>query len=217
VAREEDEWPDKAEYFLKLYAIDTAHARLQVRKLMRALDAEALEVLRVARRLETRMMDYPPSEQYAGPAILARLGNKFTKRHVDLAELVDLAPRLSRLSKSWYAQGGKLLDGVEQLRIDLALYEHQLAAFQGPRKRGAGGRSVSIAWAYLIQAAVRLNATDEEVAQYLVRAGFIPPHEIDILRLKETIGKHRWRRRRRLQEREQPRDKTKTREPVSSR
>lgn len=208
----DDDWRYAIDHFLAMYALDSAHSRLQARKLVRGLEREALEVFRVARRLEWTGVKEPPTQLKAS-AILARLGEEFQKRHIDLArlDLDDLdMPELNRrqgdASRRWYRQGGKLLAGVEHLNYSLSLYERHHEAI-----RGTSGRSRSIAWDHLMGVAESLRATDDEVAQQLVRVRFVQPHEIDVLRLKESIKKHRLRRQ------ERKRDKTKVRKAISSR
>jgi hypothetical protein len=188
--------------FRDLLRLETRTARRQVRKLMLALDREALMIFKVARRLEAPGVtpkNYDRLRVYHGRAgIVARLREDLAERHVALAHLDDLDERIGALSKHWCRQGGMILDRVEMLRVNLAAYEWQLSAI----RRRPGGRAPSVAWDYLVSRQEQRGLSDEEVMRSLVRVGYAADQEVSRISLQENIRKHRQRRAARLGERD---------------
>jgi hypothetical protein len=201
--RPAEAWSVVVAYFQRMSPLETETARRLIRRLMFALDREALAIFKVGRRLEdpdVTPRGYDKLRVHHGrAAIVDRLREEdFADRHVALAQLDDLYDRVGLLSRHWYAQGGMILDSVASLRVSLELYEFQLGKIRRPpgenkprgRKRG---RKPSVAWHFLIGEQVRRGLSDEEVARSLARAGYIADQEGPRRSLQESIRKRRAR------------------------
>jgi hypothetical protein len=197
-----EEWSEVVDSFREMLQLESKTARRQALRLMRALEGEALAIFKVARRLEDPAVtpkDYDKLRaHHARSAIVDRLRQGFAEKHVALAHLDDLYERIGLLSKHWYRQGGTILDRVEALRVNLALYEWRLKTI----RRHSGGRAPSVAWDFLVAEQAQRGLSDEEVMKSLVRVGHIADQEINRLLLQENIKKHRQRRKARLNERD---------------
>ncbi len=179
----EEKWRRTIDFFLVLRTLGSAASRRRADKLAEALEREALDVFRVARRLENEL---PPvldlkerAVEHGRPSIVARLRD-FTKRHVDLAQLDDLDEQLGRSAASWYRQGGLLLDALERVRAHVAAYEY-VDAQRPPDEPG------TVAWSYLTAEAVRWGASDGEVAQRLADAGYVQDDRDMIRRIDRAL------------------------------
>jgi hypothetical protein len=203
-----EEWREAVDRFRELLQLETRTARRQVRRLMLALDREALMIFKVARQLEDPSVtpkNYDRLRVYHGRSgIVARLREDLAERHVALAHLDDLDERIGAVSTHWYRQGGMILDRVEMLRVGLAVYEWQLRAI----RRRPGGRAPSVAWDFLVEEQERRGLSDEEVMRSLVRVGYAADQEVSRISLQENIRKHRQRLRARLRARLKTRDTT---------
>ena len=185
----EDTWRRTIDVFFVLRSLGSAVSRRRAEKLAKALDQEALDVLRVARRLENA---FPPVlyldeliTKHSRSAIVTRLRD-YTKRHVDFAQLDDLGAQIGRDVASWYSQGGQLLDAAERVRTNLAVYEY----VDVHRPEGEPG---TVAWSYLIEQAKRWGVSDGELARRLKDTGDTSA-ESDVFHLKDNVKKHRLRR-----------------------
>lgn len=192
-----EEWRESLDYFMQMIPLESKTARRQVRRLMHALDQEALEILRIARRLEDP--GFTPKDydwlrrRYGRSEIVKQLGRSFAGEHLALAELSDLDDRVGYLSKHWRGQGGMLLDCVESLRVGVALYEFEVDRLAHTERKGPG-RGRSIAWNYLVREQHRWDLSDEKVMESLLRVGFLAANESNRLLLQDRIKKHRLRR-----------------------
>ena len=164
-------------------------SRRRAEKLAKALDLEALDIFRVARRLENA---FPPVlyldeliTKHSRTSIVAKLRD-YTKRHVDFAQLDDLDAQIGHDAASWYRQGGQLLDAAERVRTNLAVYEY----VDVHRPEGESG---TVAWSYLIEQAKKWGVSDGELARRLKDAGDTDA-ESDVFHLKDNVKKHRLRR-----------------------
>lgn len=175
---------------------------------MLALDREALAIFKVARQLEDPSVTPKDFDKLCARhgwlGIAARLRDDFAEKQVAIAYLDHLDERIGALSRHWYRQGGMILDRVEMLRVNLAVYEWQLRWI----RRRPGGRAPSVAWDFLIEEQERRGLSDEDVMRSLVRAGYAADQEVSRLSLQENIRKHRQRRAARLRERLKKRDRT---------
>lgn len=171
--------------FLELGSIA---ARRLADKLADTLDQEALEALRIARRLETTYSDddmNPRRIRHRRTAIIGRLREFGTL--VNLARLDALADPIGEESADWHRQGMLLLDAAEGVRGHLIIYEG--AASMRPKDEQG-----TVAWGYLIQHQYRWGISDEELATLLASAGFVRDDERSIANLTESVSKHRARR-----------------------
>lgn len=177
------------ELFLVLRALGSAARRREGEKLAKALDHEALDIFRVARRLQDRRAQDASLEELATnhglSSILERLDD-FAPRLVQLARLTDLGDQLGRGSESWYQQGALLLDAADRLRADITFYEITAAA-RPPNERG------TVAWSYLVEEAKRWGLTNEQLARRLKDVGYVRTDD-DFFDLTENVKKHRQRR-----------------------
>ena len=201
--------------FLWLVRLESKKIRLQVLKLVDALEAEALDVFRVGRGLERNPWAFPSkftpkfvhAEQeelitrlraqlaakltrYGRGDIVTNLRAKFASEHVDLADTDSLDAKLDRTPQRWYRQGLLLLDCADTLSTHLAIYEYQLIR----RRRNQGGRAPSAAHAFLAEQQIKFDYSDEYVTRSLVEAGFIRGHTTFVANYQENvIKKHRLR------------------------
>lgn len=178
--------------FLELSKLESKKIRLQVLELVNALEREALDVFRLARRLERKTWTDPKElARHGRPEIVQRLRAKFPSEHVDLARVDTLDEQLDPLLPSrWYHQGGLLLDCAEALNVHVAVYEYQLVH----RRRHDGGRAPSVAHDYLATEQQRFSRSDEQVTQSLADIGFITSRETFVAHFRENvIKKHRLR------------------------
>lgn len=182
-------WRGTYGLFLVLLALNSAARRRQAEKLAKALDHEALDVFRVARRLQDQRPQDGALEELIDNhgllSILERLAD-FTPRLVLLARLEDLDEQLGRNSESWYQQGALLLDAADRVRADITFYEYT-AASRPPDEPG------TVAWSYLIEEARRLGFTDAQLARRLKDTGYVRTED-DFFALAENVKKHRQRR-----------------------
>jgi hypothetical protein len=156
--------------FLELSKLESKKIRLQVLQLVDALESEALDVFRLARRLERKLWNDPARLKSHGRAeIVQHLRAKFASEHVDLALVDTLDEQLDPLPAHWYRQGGLLLDCAEALNVHVAAYEYQLVN----RRRHDGGRAPSVAHDYLAAEQQRFGKSDEQVTQSLVDVGWL--------------------------------------------
>ena len=80
-------------------------------QLVDALESEALDVFRLARRLERGTWTDPDKlARHGRSEVVQRLRAKFASEHVDLASVDTLDEQLDPLPAHWYRQGGLLLD-----------------------------------------------------------------------------------------------------------
>ena len=141
-----EDWRRVLKGFTELLPLESKADRRQVRRLMQALDGEALEVFRIARRLETPFMIPMKFDdlraRYGRTEVHKRLSRSFTGTQVKLARLDKLDERVGQLHTDWYRQGGVILDRVEALRVSVELYEDLLTR----TPRNTSGRGRSVAW-----------------------------------------------------------------------
>lgn len=131
--------------FLSFLALGSIDSRALAAKFADALDQEALESLRIARRLEMTHSEEdmaPRRLRHGGVKILGRL-RKFG-RLVDLVRLDTLLDPIGDESANWYHQGLVLLDAGDSIRTQVTIYEGAAAM----RAKDAQG---TVAWGYLIQ------------------------------------------------------------------
>lgn len=185
----EDTWRRTFEVFFVLRSLGSTASRQRAEKLAKALDQEALDVLRVARRLENV---FPPVlyldeliKKHSRLEIVTRFRD-YTKRHVDFARLDDLDAQIGRDPASWYRQGGQLLDAAERVRTNLAVYEY--VDLHRPEDEPG-----TVAWSYLIEQAKKWGVSDGELARRLKDTGDTGA-ESDVFHLKDNVKKHRLRR-----------------------
>lgn len=178
----EEEWRRTIDFFLVLRTLGSGASRRRAEKLAEALEHEALDVFRVARRLENTL---PPvldlkerAVEHGRPSIVARLRD-FTKRHVDLAQLDDLDEQIGRSSASWYRQGGLLLDAAERVRSNVAAYEYVDV-------RRPSDEPGTVAWSYLTAEAKRWSASDGEVARRLKAARYVRTQDMSALMMTSS-------------------------------
>jgi hypothetical protein len=183
---------DALRMFLELSKLESKKVRLQVLRLVDALEGEALDVFKLARRLERKLWNNPATlKSYGRAEIVQRLRAKFPSEHVDLALADTLDEQLGPLPKDWYRQGTLLLDCAETASVHVAVYEYELIHL----RRYAGGRAPSVAYDYLAAEQQRFGKSDEEVTGSLVYVGFLPSRETYVAQFRENvIKKHRARR-----------------------
>jgi len=177
--------------FLELSKLESKKIRLQVLQLVDALEGEALDVFRLARRLERKLWNDPAVLKNHGRAeIVKRLRARFASDHVALARVDTLDEQLDPLPAHWYRQGSLLLDCAEALNVHVAAYEYQLVH----RREHDGGRAPSVAHDYLAAEQQRFGKSDEQVTQSLADVGFITSRETFMAHFRENvIKKHRLR------------------------
>jgi hypothetical protein len=177
--------------FLELSKLESKKIRLQALKLVDALESEALDVFRLARRLERGTWTDPRELGRHGQSeVVRRLRAKFATEHGDLALVDTLDEQLGPLPVHWHRQGGLLLDCAETLNAHVAVYEYQLVH----QRRHDGGRAPSVARDYLAAEQQRFGRSDEQVTQSLVDADFITGRETFVAHFRENvIKKHRLR------------------------
>lgn len=171
--------------FLKSGSIES---RALATKFAEALDQEALEALRIARRLETIYSEEdmaPRLIRHRRATILARL-RKFGAL-VGLVRLDALLDPIGEESAVWYHQGLVLLDAGDSIRNQVIVYEGAAAL----RSKDAQG---TVAWGYLIQHQRQWGLSHRDLAALLARAGFVPDDPHRIAKLATTIRKHNERR-----------------------
>jgi hypothetical protein len=180
-----------------LAKLESKKIRLQVLRLVEALEREALDAFRLARNLERAPWTDPAElARYGRAQIVGRLREKFASEHVGLADTATLDEQLEPLPVSWYRQGALLLDCANTLNVHVAAYEYRLAHL----RQNDGGRAPSVAHDYLAAEQHHFGLDDERVTQSLVSVGFIPDRETFIAQFRENvIKKHRlrWRKRHR--------------------
>lgn len=192
-----EEWRESVDYFMRMIPLESKTARRQVRRLMVALDREALEILRIARRLEDP--DLTPKDydwlrrRYGRSEIVTQLGRTFAGEHLALAGLAELSDKIGYLSRYWHEQGGMILDRVESLRVGVVLYEHEIKRLTRAEQRGPG-RGRSIAWDYLVREQARWDISDDDVRESHLRVNFVADNAENRLLLLDRIKKHRLRR-----------------------
>jgi hypothetical protein len=183
--------------FLELSKLESKKIRLQVLRLVIALETEALDVFRIARRLERTLWTDPKELAHHGRLdIVEQLRSKFASEHVALAQVEILDERLDPLPGNWYRQGALLLDCAEALNVHVAAYEYRLHEL----RRHSGGRAPSVAHDYLAAEQHRFGFDDEHVTQSLVTVGFIPGRETFVAQFRENVIKKnrlRWLARKR--------------------
>jgi len=139
-------WRRTIDLFLVLRALGSAASRRRAEKLALALDHEALDVFRIARKLESGLLLVPDLQERAAAhgrsSTISRLRD-FTRRHVDLAGLAVLDEQVGRDSAAWYRQGGLLLDAVERVRGYVAAHDYV-------NVRRPEGERGTVAWSYLV-------------------------------------------------------------------
>jgi hypothetical protein len=184
-------WQDVLRDFLELSKLESKQIRLQVLRLVDALEREALDVFRRARSLERSPWTDPAGLAHYGRADIAgRLREKFASGHVDLADTATLDEQLEPLPAQWYRQGALLLDCANTLSVHVAAYEYRLVHL----RQNDGGRAPSVAHDYLAAEQQRFGFDDDRVTQSLVSVGFIPDRETFIAQYRENvIKKHRLR------------------------
>lgn len=177
--------------FLELSKLESKKIRLQVLKLVDALESEALDVFRIARRLERTLWTDPTDlARHGRLEIVERLRAKFTSEHVALAYVDTLDERLEPLPAHWYRQGCLLLDCAETLNVHVAAYEYRLVHL----RQHDGGRAPSVAHDYLAAEQQRFGLDDDRVTWSFVDVGFIPSRETFVAQFRENlIKKHRLR------------------------
>ena len=175
--------------FRSFLALGSIESRDRAAKFAEALDQEALEALRVARRLE---MTY--SEEDMAPRIVRHGRETILKRlrkdHGDLVDLVRLDTLLDPIgeeSADWYHQGLVLLDAGDSIRTQVSIYESVAAG----RPKDAQG---TIAWGYLIQHQRQWGLSNKDLAALLARAGYVSDDPRSVTKLAGTIRKHNERR-----------------------
>lgn len=171
--------------FLELGSIES---RELATKFAEALDQEALEALRIARRLETTYSDEdmaPRLRRHRRATILARL-RKFGGL-VGLVRLDALLDPIGEESAAWYHQGLVLLDAADSIRTQVSIYE-AAAAMRPADTQG------TVAWAYLIQHQRQWGLSHRDLAALLARAEFVPDDPHRVAKLAGTIRKHNERR-----------------------
>ena len=190
----DEEWRSTIKVFFVLRALGSAAARRHAEKLAEAIDREALDVFRVARRLESGSPRLAYVQElnidklatgHSKDSIIGSLRD-FTKAHVNFARLDDLQEQLGRTPESWYRQGRLLLDAAMRVRNNVELYRY----IDHDRLVDEAG---TVAWSYLIKHIKRWQASNGEVARRLKAAGY-PGVDRDLFHLKENIKKHRLRR-----------------------
>ena len=171
--------------FLELGSIES---RERAAKFADELDQEALEALRIARRLETTysVQDMEPRLiRHCRARILARF-HKFGGL-VGLVRLDTLLDPIGEESAAWYHQGLVLLDAGDSMRTQVSIYESVAAR----RPKDAQG---TIAWGYLIQHQRQWGLSNKDLAALLARAGYVPDDPHSVAKLAGTIRKHNERR-----------------------
>jgi hypothetical protein len=171
--------------FLELGSIES---RELATKFAKELDQEALEALRIARRLETTYSDEdmaPRRIRHRRTAILKRL-HKFGGL-VDLVRLDTLLDPIGEEAAVWYHQGLVLLDAGDSIRIQVTIYEGAAAM----RRKDEEG---TVAWGYLIQHQRQWRLSNKDLAALLARAGLVSDDPHTVARLAGTIRKHNERR-----------------------
>jgi len=190
---------DALRMFVELSKLESKKVRLQVMRLVDALESEALDVFKLARRIERGLWNDPATLRSHGRAeVVRRLRAKFASDHVDLALVDTLVERLGPLPRDWYRQGARLLDCAETLNVHVAVYEYELVHL----RRHEGGRAPSVAYDYLAAEQQRFGKSDDAVAGSLVLVGFLPNRETYIAQFRENvIKKHRvrWLKRQRAE------------------
>ena len=184
----EKEWRMVYARFQSFRELGSITSRRLADKLADALDQEALEVLRIARRLESTYSEEdmnPRRVRHRRAAILGRLRGFGSL--VDLARLDTLADPIGEEPADWYHQGMLLLDAAEGVRGHLAIYK--AAATTRPKDEQG-----TDAWGYLIQHQRQWRLSDKELAGLLAGARFVRNDERSIFNLTESISKHRARR-----------------------
>jgi len=171
--------------FLELGSIES---RERAAKFADALDQEALEALRIARRLETTYSEEdmaPRLVRHRRAKILGRL-RKFGGL-VGLVRLDVLLDPIGDESASWYHQGLVLLDAGDSIRAQVTIYEGA-AAMQPKDAQG------TVAWGYRIQHQRQWGLSNKNLAGLLARAGFVADDPHSVAKLAGTIRKHNERR-----------------------
>ena len=174
--------------FLSFLELGSIESRERAAKFADALDQEALEALRIARRLETTYSEEdmaPRLIRHRRTAILARL-RKFGGL-VDLVRLDTLLDPIGEEAAAWYHQGLVLLDAGDSMRSQVTIYEGAAAM----RPKDAHG---TVAWAHLIQHQRQWGLSKKDLAALLARAGFVSDDPHSVAKLAGSIRKHNERR-----------------------
>ena len=174
--------------FQSFEELGSIKSRDRAAKFADALDQEALEALRIARRLETIYSEEdmaPRLIRHRRTMILGRL-RKFG-RLVSRVRLDTLLDPIGEESAAWYHQGLVLLDAGDSIRTQVIIYKGA-AAMRPKDKKG------TIAWGYLIQHQRQWGLSNEDLAALLARAGFVPDDPHRVAKLADTIRKHNERR-----------------------
>jgi hypothetical protein len=183
----ETQWRIVYVRFQSFLGLGSIASRRLAEKLADALDQEALEALRIGRRLESTYAEddmNPRRIRHSRAAISGRL--RGFGQLVDLARLETLADPIGEEAADWYRQGMLLLDAAEGVRGHLIIYE--AAAMRPKDEQG------TVAWGYLIQHQHQWGISDKELAVLLAGAGFVRNDEGSIANLTESLSKHRARR-----------------------
>ena len=189
------------ELVLVLRLLERKAARAIAQKLQRALDAEALAIFHVARRLELEVLEELPKKLYSKTAIIARLREQeFTPRHEVLSgHLGRLVEGLRKDPRRWYEQAKTLLDAASRVEAHLRMHDTMTRNL----RRRQQGRPPSVAIDFLLDMTADWSITASDLASRLVAARINPERETDedvTVQWKGAIKRARSRRRARLRE-----------------
>ena len=174
--------------FRSFRELGSIESRVLATKFAEALDQEALEALRIARRLETTY-----SEEDMAPRLIRHRREKILTRLrkfgglVSLVQLDALRDPIGNESADWYHQGLVLLDAGDSIRVQVSIYKGAAAM----RPKNAQG---TVAWGYLIQHQRQWGLSRNDLAALLARAGFVPDDPRSVTKLAGNIRKHSERR-----------------------
>lgn len=175
--------------FQSFLALGSIESREHAERFADELDQEALEALRIARRLDTAYSDEdmaPRFLRHSRAKILGRL-HKFGAL-VDLVRLDTLLDAIGEESGSWYHQGWVLLDAGDSMRTQVSLYE-SIAAMRPKDEQG------TVAWGYLIKHQRQWGLSNNDLAVLLARAGYVSDDPRSIANLaRGRIRKHNERK-----------------------
>lgn len=183
------EWRRVYASFKTFLALGSIESREDAEKFADELDQEALEALRIARRLEIAYSSEdiaPRLLRHSRARILGRL-RKFG-RLVDLVRLDTLLDPIREESEDWFHQGFVLLDAADSMRTQVSLYE----GFAAVRSKDDQG---TVAWRYLIMHQRKWGLSNTDLAVLLASVGYIPDDPRSIARLaRGAIRKHNERK-----------------------
>lgn len=174
--------------FLSFSELGSIESRDLAEKFATELDQEALEALRIARRLETSYSDEdmePRCIRHRRTKILGRLS-----KYGGLVSLVKLDALLDPIgveAGAWYHQGLILLDAGDSLRTQVSIYMGA-AAMRSTDEQG------TVAWGYLVKHQRQWGLSYKELATLLARSGYVTEDQRRIAKLAGTIRKHNERR-----------------------